>query len=405
MAVYNYEALGSDGKGVSGVIDADSPQDARLKLRSRKLYVTKLVEIKTGEKASESTRFALSSLRGHMIQEVAVVTRQLSTLLSSGISLMGALTAVIEQEENYHLKGVLMDIRERVSQGAMLSDALAANPFYFNDLYVNMVRAGESSGNLDSVLHRIADYLQIQSRIHARVVAALTYPIIMIIVATTVVLFLLTFVVPKIVEILQKQQKALPLPTDILIKTSDFLKTSWLAILLVIVIIYLIYKKFSKTKKGRLIIDTFLLKMPVMGQLIKKHAISRFSITLSVLLESGLPVLVSLDIVKKVVNNKLLEDTIEIVRKKISSGSDIATPIKNSKIFPPVVGYMIAVGEESGRLEELLRRISEAYDEEIEIASQKLIALLEPAIIIVMALVVAFIVLSIILPILQIAKI
>jgi len=403
MPVFTYKALNAEGAAESGVIDADTPREARVKLHARRLHVTDLVSAAAEERAVR-VRAPWAGRKSRM--ELPIVTRQLATLLSSGIPLMGSRNAIIEQAEERRLKTILMNVRERVSQGASFSDALAEHPRLFNELYVNMVRAGEASGALDRILFRLADYLHANRRLKAKIAAALTYPISMLIVATVVVIALMTFVVPKITAVLVKQHKAvLPLPTEILIWTSNFLRQFWWVGVLGAIAVCAFFVQLRKTAAGRLWIDTTLLRIPVLGTLLRKSAISRFSLTFATLLESGLPVLECVAVVKKVVNNQLMANTLEDLRTKIAEGADIATPLKQSKVFPPVVGYMIAVGEESGKLEELLKRISQAYDEEIEIAAQRLTALLEPIMIVAMALIVGFIVLSILLPILDLGNV
>lgn len=403
MPVYNFKALKPDGNAEIGVIDADSPKEARIKLKARKLHVTDLAEV--GQQG-KGRRASMPLLRRRRIQDIAVLTRQLGTLLSSGIPLMNALSAIIEQAEYPPLKAVLMDVRERVAQGSAFSDALALHPFYFNELFCNMVKAGEASGALDKVLFRIADYLHKQHKLRSKVVAALTYPMMMVIIGVGVVTILLTHVVPKILDVIQKQQQAaLPLPTEILVAVSDFMVAYWWVFVVIGVILAVAYGQARRTAEGRLWIDKTLLGVPVLGTLLRKSAISRFAITFATLLESGLPVLEALTVVRRVVNNQLLANTLDMVRTKIAEGADIATPLKSSKVFPPVVGYMIAVGEESGHLEQLLKKVAESYDEEVELAAQKLTSLLEPIMIVVMALVVGFIVLSVLLPILQMSNI
>ncbi len=404
MPVYNFKALTHEGAAEGGVIDADSPKDARLKLKGRKLHVTDLEVAGGTGKAAKKAGVGLLSFRRRRPEEIAILTRQLATLLGAGIPMIGAMTAILEQTEYTDLKTALMDVREKVSQGGTLSDAMESHRFYFSELHVNMVRAGEAGGNLDKVLFRVADYLHSQNRNKARVMAALTYPIIMLVIGVGVVTILLTFVVPKIMTVIEKQKAALPLPTVILTTVSGFLSSYWWAFALVGIGAYVLYWRALATPGGRLWIDTMKLRIPVLGTLLKKVAISRFAITFATLLESGLPVLEAMNVVKKVVDNALLADTLEQVRQKVAEGADISTPLKNSKVFPPVVGYMIAVGEESGRLEELLKKTAQAYDEEVEVASQKLTALLEPLMIVGMAVVVGFIVLAILLPILQMSN-
>ena len=403
MPVYSYKALNAEGTSEAGVIDADTPRDARTKLKSRRLHVTTLETVASTEKAGRvRVPWAGRRARG----ELPMITRQFGTLLSSGIPLMGTLNAVIEQAEDRRLRAVLMDVREKVSQGVAFSDALGAHPRLFSELYVNMVRAGEASGSLDKILFRLADYLHAARRMQSKIVAALTYPIIMMIVGTVVVGVLMAFVVPKITDVLVKQSKqALPLPTEILMSISGLLRSYWWVVILAIVGVWFLFKRIRATKAGRLWIDTALLRIPVVGPLLRKSAVSRFALTFATLLESGLPVLECVAVVKRVVNNQLIANVLDDVQRKIAEGADIATPMKQSKVFPPVVGYMIAVGEESGRLEELLKRISQSYDEEIEIAAQRLTSLLEPLMIVVMAMIVGFIVLSILLPILELGNI
>jgi general secretion pathway protein F len=405
MPVYTYKALKDDGGADAGVIDADSPKDARLKLKGRRLHVTDLRTVGGEEKAGIDRKRRRLWLRRRP-EQIAMITRQVATLLGSGIPMIGALSAVIDQVEYRDLKASLMAVREKVSQGGTLSDALAEHPVYFGELFVNMVRAGEAGGNLDKVLFRVADYLHSQNRTRAKVMAALTYPIIMVLIGTGVVAVLLTYVVPKIMEVIQKQGKAaLPLPTEILLALSGFLGRYWWLLLAIAAGVAALYAQAKQTKAGRLWIDTQKLRIPALGNLIKKASISRFAMTFATLLESGLPVLEAMGVVRKVVDNELLADTLDTIRQKIAEGADIATPLKQSKVFPPVVGYMISVGEESGRLEELLKKTAEAYDEEVEVAAQKMTALLEPLMIVFMAVVVGFIVLAILLPILQMSNI
>ncbi len=398
MPVYTYEAIDDKGDKHRGVIDADSPKEARSKLITRKLFVTHL----ESALAKSKRRFVLFQRRN--IQDLAMVTRQLATMLGSGIPLTGCLSAVIEQAEDKTLKTILLDIREKVTQGSSFSESLVHHRGYFGDLYINMVRAGEASGNLDAVMYKISDYLLSQHRINSRISAALTYPIVMIVIATMVVFFLITFVVPKVVAVIEKQKAALPLPTLMLTRTSDFLGKAWPFLIIGLIVLIIMLRRIYRTEKGRLWFDTFMLGIPILGPLFRKAAISRFCMTFSTLLESGLPAVESLRIVAQVVNNQVIARVVEKARARIQEGTDIATPFKESREFPPVVCYMITVGEESGQLDKLLKKMSQAYDEELEIQAQKLTSLLEPLLILVMAGIVTFIVLSILLPILQMGK-
>ena len=403
MPVYEYRALDARGKVREGILDADTPKEARLKLRDQKVHV---VDLRTKEDVGGKRREWLPGfLRRKHAEEVSAVTRQLATMLRSGIPLAQSLTALIDQAESPDIEGVLRDVREKVTQGASLADALAFHPAYFTDLYVNMVKAGQAAGTLDVVLKRLADYMQKQNRMKARIKAALAYPVVMVIIGTLVVVGLMTFVVPKILTVVKAAGKGtatLPLPTQILIGTSNFVREWWWAALLVLFAVWFVYRGALRSEGFRFRRDRFLLAMPVMGDLLKKQAVSRFAVTFATLLRSGVPALHALTIVQNVVDNQVLSRVVREVHDRILEGADIAGPLKKSGIFPPVVGYMISIGEQSGQLEEMLERISESYDEELDVATTKFTSLLEPILIVMMAVVVGFIVLAVLLPIMDI---
>lgn len=338
------------------------------------------------------------------LNEVSAVTRQLATLLHSGIPLAQALSAVIEQAEAPGLQKVLRHLREQVSQGVDFATALETCPGYFNTLYVNMVRAGQASGQLDDVLTRVAEYLSNQNRLRNKVISAMMYPAIMLTVSVLVVIALMTFVVPKITQILIEQKIPLPLPTQILVTVSDFMATYWELCVKVPLIAYFFFQGALQSEAFRLKYDRFTLRLPLFGDLLKKTAVSRFSITFAVLLRSGLPALESLRIVKKIVGNRALQDVIQKIHDSILEGTDISTPIKKSGVFPPMVGYMIAVGEQTGELEQLLERVANAYNEEVDIAISRMTALIEPLMIVFMAVVVGGIVAAVIIPMLQMSS-
>jgi general secretion pathway protein F len=336
------------------------------------------------------------------LREVSAFTRQLSTLLYSGIPLAQALTACIEQAESPGMQKTLRHLREQVTQGTDFANALETCPGYFNSLYVNMVRAGQASGQLDEVLTRIADYLANQNRLRSKVITALTYPAIMLAVSVIVVIALMTFVVPQITENLVSQMdQALPLPTLILVAISDFMAQYW-EILLKGPLIGLFFLQGALAQDAfRLRWDAMKLKMPLLGDVLRKTAVARFAITFSVLLRSGMTALEALRIVRKIVGNRALQEVIQGIHDSIIEGTDISTPIKKSGVFPPVVGYMVAVGEQTGELEQLLERIAHAYNEEVDISISRMTSLIEPIMIVFMAVVVGGIVAAIIIPMLQ----
>ena len=410
MPVYQYKALDATGKHARGVIDADTPREAREALRARALSVTEMVALDAGAKsvaaASRGARPLFPRLgSGKRLLELAMLTRQLATLLAAGITVTDSLSAIIDQLEDDRLEGVFRSVREKITHGASLADALAAHPAWFSDLYVNMVAAGEASGALDTVLRRLADYTQEQARLQGKLSAALAYPVIMVAIGAAVVAFLMGYVVPKITRVLVQQGKALPVPTRILIAASDFLAASWPLLVAGGAAGVFALAAARRSEAGAFALDRAKLRLPLVGDLLRKHAISRFAKTFGTLLASGLQVTESLRITRKVVDNLVIARTLDQVHDRIMEGADIATPLKASGVFPATVSYMIAIGEQTGQLEDLLARIAESYDAEIELATQKMLSLLEPAMIVGLAVVVGFIVLSIVLPILKASQI
>jgi len=406
MPVYDYKGLSLTGETRTGIIDADSPREARIKLRSQNLMVTDLSSRSEKVRRDKKKTKLLDFRRGLKGRgEVPMYTRQLATLLKAGIPLAQAMAALIEQCQTADLEAAFRDIRERLTQGLSFAEALAYHPEYFVDLYVNMVKAGEASGSLDMVLDRLADYLQRQASIKNKITAALAYPFVMIVVGILIVIILMAWVVPKVMQVVEQSGQQVPAITQALKAIADFLGAYWWVLAGSILFLVLLHRFLLQRAEYRYRVDKFKLRIPVVGELFKKSAVSRFAISMSTLLKSGVPVLEALRIVKDIVNNAVLARVLDTVHKRIIEGTDISTPIKKSGVFPPVVGYMIAVGEQSGQLEEMLDRVAEAYDEEVEVQTQKVTSMLEPLLIVGMALVVGFIVISVMLPILKISDI
>jgi general secretion pathway protein F len=421
MPIFEYKAYGSGGAVKTGVIDADTPRAARQQLRRDNVLVSDLRELKSGRRRKvgvgrtgpkrglwtriQSLRTTSSGPRGRDLEIVAAITRQLGTLLGAGIPMADALRAIIDQAESRRIETMFREIRERITQGASFGDALADYPQLFSDLYVNMIKAGEATGQVDIVLRRLADFLQSQRALQRKVVSALAYPLLMIMIGLIVVAILMTVVVPKITDMLLDTGQTLPLPTRILVDVSAVFKKWWWAGLLGIAAISYGFERIYKTGRGRLVIDRSLLKLPVVGELLRKQAVARFSRTLATLLESGVPAVRSLEITEKVVGNRVIADATGHVRVRIMEGTDIATPLKATGAFPSVVGYMVAVGEQSGELETMLDRIADAYDEEIDVVTERVTTILEPLMIVFLAVIVGYIVYSIVLPILQVGSI
>lgn len=406
MPIYDYKGLTPTGAAKDGIVDADSPREARIKLRAQNVMVTKIIERAASAKRDRKKEKILDFSRGLKGKtEVPMYTRQLATLLQAGIPLAQAMTAMIEQAQIPDLEAAFRDIREKLTQGHSFAEALSFHPFYFPDLYVNMVKAGEASGSLDAVLHRLADYLQRQARMRNRVAAALAYPIVMVAVGVVIVIILMAFVVPKVLQVIERTGQSVPVPTMILKAVADFMGAYWYVPAFLIMAVMIGHRIGMRSEEYRFRKDKFMLRLPVLGDLFRKTAVSRFAISMSTLLKSGVPVLESLRIVKDIVDNQVLSRVLDTVQKRILEGTDIATPIKKSKVFPPVVGYMIAVGEQSGQLEDMLDQVAQAYDEEVEVQTAKVTSLMEPLIIVAMAVVVGFIVISVMLPILKISDV
>jgi len=432
MPVFEWKGFNQGGKSVSGVVDADSPREARVKLRRDKVMVTTVKALKgagvsvVGSKKKKQAEAAkkkrslfspeiaakLSKARGRegsgakgkkRLDEVSTFTRQLSTLTRASIPITEALRAIIEQQENRRLSVLYRDIRERISTGSSTADALAHHPDYFDDLYVSMVRSGEAAGRLDEVLERLSVFLQDSARVRNKVTSALAYPLIMLAVGLLIVAVLMVAVVPKITQMVTSRGADLPWPTQLLQSTADFLVGWWWLLLLGIIFTMLLFNLYYSSDKGRLKLDTMMLKSPVLGDLLAKQAIARFAQTFATLLRSGVPVVRCLEVTKTVLGNRLLENTIDAVREKILEGADIATPIKQSQVFPPLVGYMIAVGEQSGELDSMMVQVGDSYQEEVEIATNKFTSLIEPLIILLLAVLVGFIVIAILMPIMQLS--
>lgn len=403
MPVYAYSGLNPQGRSVTGIIDAESARAARQKLRRTGIYPTGLSEAEAAATPRESRSIQRYFERVRP-QELAVVTRQLSTLVSAGLPLVEALSALIEQADVARLKSILSHVRERVNEGSSLADALAQHPKVFSDLFVNMVRAGEASGALDVVLLRLADYTESSARLRSKLRSALTYPAVMLFVGGGILFFLLTYVVPKITKIFVESKQVLPLPTRLLMGVSGIFADWWFVFLGLGVAAAIAFRSWVRTERGTLWYDQWILRAPVFGKLVQRIAFARFSRTLSTLLKSGINLLQSLDIVKNIVDNRILYDAIEDARDAIREGQSIAPPLRKSGIFPPMMIHMIATGERSGQLEEMLYKTAETYEGEVDVQIATLTTLLEPMMILFMGGVVLFIVLSILLPIFQMSE-
>lgn len=404
MPVYAYKGYNLAGKVVTGTQDAENPRVIKAQLKRDGIFLTDLAESASTKKStSRNIDFKFLAQRVSS-QELATATRQLATLVGAGIPLVDSLVALIDQVQHPGFKSVWADVKQRVNEGSGFGDALSFHPKVFTGLYVNMVRAGESSGALDIVLNRLADFTESQAELRSKLVGTMVYPILMIFMAIVVVSILFIFVIPKISKIFEAQRVALPLPTLILIGTSDIMKDWWFIIFPALGGLGYAFRRYIDSPKGRPWWDRFVLDVPIFGTLVRMVAITRFCRTLSTLIGSGVPLLAAFDIVKNVVQNTVLLNVIEMARDCVKEGESIAAPLKRSGQFPPIVTHMIAIGERSGQLEEMLANVARSYEVQVDASLRAMTSILEPLLLVFMGVVVAFIVFSILLPMLQISS-
>lgn len=405
MPVYEYTGLNKAGKQVKGVRNADSPRGLRTLLKRDGVFVTAFEQEKDSPKG---TRDALSkevhigrSRQRASTQDIAIMTRQLATLVGAGVPLVEALTALADQVDHPALERVIGHVKQRVNEGATMADALADHPKIFTKIYVNMVAAGESSGALDVVLTRLADFTEGQARLRQKIVSALTYPIVMVIIGMVILSILMAVVVPKVTRMFEDLNAALPWTTRVLIWSADLTRNWWWLLLLLSIIFVILARAWTRSKSGSRVWAGWMLKAPLFGELNRMVAMARFARTLSTLLSSGVPILAALQIVRNVVNNQVLAEVVDEAREAIQEGEAIATPLKRSGHFPPLVYHMVSIGEKSGQLEGMLLNVATAYESQVETRITGMTSLLEPLMIVAMGVIVAFIVFSILMPILQ----
>lgn len=402
MPVYEYKGVSASGKSVSGVLDGETLKAVKARLKKDGIVV---LEVHEGSAVRAARSKEFSFRRGRVnAGDVANATRQLATLLSSGLPLMEALNVLVEQEDNQALKQSLASVRDSVREGSSFADALKTDTKVFSQLYGNMVAAGEASGTLELTLAQLADFLEDQARFRGKLTAALAYPVLMTIIGVGVLFFLFTFVLPRVVGMFEDMRQQLPFMTIALLWMVRAVSSAWWAILIVIGGAAYYLRRYFSTIEGKARLDAALLRLPVFGSLIRMIAVSRFTRTLGTLLQSGVPALTALDIVRSVVGNSVIAEAINKARENVREGESIADPLRRSGLFPPVVIQMVAVGEKSGELETMLLKISDSFDRTVETRMTALMSLLEPVIILVMGLVVGFIVIAIMLPILQMSS-
>ncbi|MCK6533857.1 MAG: type II secretion system inner membrane protein GspF [Polyangiaceae bacterium] len=402
MAVFEYRGIQIEtGKAVKGYRDADNAKALRALLRKEGIMLTLANE--EGEQKKKSKReidfFAI--FRRISAADIAVMTRQLATLVRAGVPLVDSISALTEQVEKEQLVRVLSAVRETLNEGTSFAKSLEMHPKVFPPLYVNMVAAGEASGTLENVLERLADFMEGQARLKGKVVSALAYPVLMMIIGGLLVGFLMVAVVPKVTTIFENLGQTLPWNTRLLIFASNTIGDYWWLLILLTVISGVGFQRWKASPVGRMRWDIMQLRWPVFGRLNLLVAVARFTRTLSTLLSSGVPLLKAMEIGRNVLGNAKLEGVVTEAIGSIREGESIAEPLKRSGAFPPMVIHMIAVGERSGQLEAMLENVSRAYESDVETRVTALTSLLEPVMILALGAVVGFIAMSILMPLMQ----
>lgn len=404
MPAFAYTGLSKSGKAVKGIESADNVAALKQNLKRVGIFLTAVSETHQNlpSAGAGGREVDLSAIFDRISQKlVSRNTRLLATLLCAGVTLPEALQALTDQVESRRFKGVLGDVANKVNEGSSLADAIARYPDVFLPLYINMVRAGEASGSLETVLLRIADFMDQQEELRGKVTSAMIYPIIMTVLSGGIVMMLMINVVPQITEMFDGMSAKLPWNTEFLIWISNLLANWWILFLAGGFGLVWLFRRWRKTESGRATGDTILLKVPIVGDLARKLAIARFARTLSTMLASGVQLLQALDIVRSLLGNYVLEKVVGTARENIREGEGIAPALKRSGEFPSLVTHMIAVGERSGQLEQMLIDVANAYDREVNIALTRMTAMLEPLMIILMGGSVGFIVFSIMQPIMM----
>ncbi|MGA0844911.1 MAG: type II secretion system F family protein [Luteolibacter sp.] len=424
MANFQYTALDAKGEETTGVVAAANEAEAIQQIRMLNLHPTQIIEEGKGAKrkgapAAKSKAKAKAKGKGKSgaptvlfgggvkPKNLMIFTRQLATLIDSGLPLLRSLTVLEKQEPNPVLKSTVGTLADSVQGGSTFSESLAQHPRIFNNLYVNMVKAGELGGVLEIVLTRLAEYQEKAQKLKNKIVSAMVYPVIVMFIAVAILVFLMIFIVPKFKEMFADTDQELPTISKVVFGTSEFLIQSsfilpnvvW--VFFVVILISLGVNMWGRTKLGRQLIDNFKLRMPVLGDIQRKSAVSRFSRTLGTLVTSGVPILQALNITRDTAGNVVISNAIEKVHEAVKEGESIVTPLQSSGVFPNMVISMVDVGQETGQLPEMLMKVAEVYDDEVDGAVSALTSILEPIMIVILALIVGSVVFALFLPLIK----
>lgn len=403
MPQFKYKARSATGALVEAVMDAADQRLAMDKLRNQKYIIMEIKEIKANPLLDLLKK--LNPLKPHVsAKELVLFSRQFSTLVNAGVPIVQGLTILVDQAESPVFKGVITKIREDIEQGISITDAMKKHPEAFTELYVSMIRAGEVGGILDTILERLSSYLESAEELKGKVKGALVYPGVITCVAGGVTLFLLIFVIPTFQGIFSSFGAELPLPTRVLIGISVLLRKFWYLVISFPFMAFWGFQRIRKTEKGLFITDQLSLKLPLIGMLLKKVSIAKFSRTLGTLIKSGVPILQALDTVAKTSGNKVIEKAIDSAKQSIREGERMAEPLRKTAVFPAMVIQMISIGEETGNLDTMLNKIADFYDQEVDVTVKGLTSMIEPLIMVGMGLVVGAIVLAMFLPMFELGS-
>lgn len=407
MPEFLYEALDKGGKQVKGVIEASSDEVIIEKLHGMGYYPLRVVPHK--KKMGELDLFALPVLRNifHRIRfkHIVTFTRQLATLIDAGLPILRSLFILQEQSESIIFKQKISLMAKDIESGSSLSEAMAKHPKVFDKLFVNMVRAGEIGGVLESVLNKIAEFLEKRQALNSKVRSAMMYPVVVMIMAGSIVGYILVSIIPRFAAIFQQLGADLPGPTMMLVHISNILVHHGIWVIVGLILLYLALSKINKTKGGKITFDRLKLKVPAVGELLRKIAIARFADTLATLINSGVPILQALDIVRDTSGNEVVSRAMEKVYNSVKDGETIHEPLSESKVFPPLVIHMVAVGEETGAIDHMLTKVAEAYEREVNDTVDALTSILEPLLIVFLGVIIGTIVVALYLPYFMLPKI
>lgn len=397
MPIYQYKGLEKSGKEVKATMNAESLVQAKAKIKSSGIMLINIKE----KKAKKSTSSGISFGSSVKIDDLSLMTRQLATLVRAKIQIVEALAALQDQVDNEYLKVVLSEVKQDVNEGSTLANAFGKHTKIFDNVYVNMVEAGEESGNLEVVLLKLAEFTESQMKLKTKIKSAMMYPIIMIVVGAVLIGSIFIFVIPKLAKIFKSMKMELPLPTKICIAISDWLLVYWWTIPFFTLLFMYLFNKWKASAKGIRTWHKITLRAPIAGEIVQMINVSRFASTLATLMISGVPIITAMKIVRNLIANVWMKDAVEKSMVAIQEGTSMAIPLKNSGVFPSMVTHMITLGENSGELEDMLGIVAENYEDQVDTKVSGLTTLLEPVMIVFLGATVFFIVISVIMPMMQ----